>query len=135
MSRILIHQPDPAQDDSLSLLEARGDEVIWCRDREALVVALTEHRPAVLVYVFADVERDLALLARLRGIAPTLPIILLGGPLDLASRRSIQELKPTYYGVLPLELFELRDVVRGVLEHARVAATTAALKPARAESP
>ena len=132
MSRILIHQPNPDQDEPLSLLEAKGHEIILCRTREALVVALTDRKADVLVYVFKDVADDVPLLAHLRRIAPTLPIILLGGPDDLAWRRSIQDLKPTYYGVFPLESFELRDAVRGVLERARLATEASRLRPARA---
>ena len=58
----------------------------------------------------------LGLLTLLRRVAPTLPIILLGGPTDLDCRRGIQELMPTYYGVLQLERFELKDAIRGALQ-------------------
>ena len=112
MSRILIHDPD---DGCHFLLEGGGQEVIACRDRNALVVAMTDRRPDVLVYVINDLNADLGLLGRVRRFAPSLPIILVGGPTDLAARRSIQELKPTYYGVLPLERSELLDAVRGAL--------------------
>ena len=115
MSRILIHEPNPDRDERLCLLAGKGQDIVVCRDRESLVGAMAERRPDVLVYVLKDLADDLGLLALLRRVAPMLPIILLGGPTDLASRRSIQELKPTYYGVFPLETSELTDAVRGAL--------------------
>jgi DNA-binding response OmpR family regulator len=118
MPRILIHEPDPDHDESFALLAGSREEVVVCRSRESLVASLTRGRPDVLVYVLEDLPADLGLLTQLRRVAPTLPIILLGGPTDLASRRAIQELKPTYYGVFPLEGAELGDAVRGVLHRA-----------------
>jgi len=116
MSRILIHDPNASPDECLSLPASTKEEVITCKDHEALVGALGYQRPDVLVYVIKDLADDLQWLTHLRRVAPTLPIILLGGATDLTSRRKFQELKPTYYGVLPLERFELRDAVRGALQ-------------------
>jgi DNA-binding response OmpR family regulator len=115
VSRILIHEPHESHDECLTLLAGKGDQVIVCQDRESLVGALADKRPDILVYVIRDLPEDYPLLRELRRVAPMLPIILLGGPDDLASRRSIQELKPTYYGVFPLEASELSDAVRGAL--------------------
>ena len=115
MSRILIHEPNDDHEEVLSLLGAKGQEVIVCKDRESLVDSLSNRRPDVLVYVLENLAADLGLLTLLRRVAPALPIILLSGPTDLPSRRTIQELKPTYYGVFPLESSELRDAVRGAL--------------------
>lgn len=118
MSRILIHEPDPGHDEFFALLAGKREDVVVCRTREALVAALSGARPDVLVYVLGDLPADLGLLTQLRRVAPLLPIILLGTPTDLASRRAIQELKPTYYGVFPLEGSELGDAVRGALHRA-----------------
>jgi len=116
MSRILIHDPNDRPDECLSLPSSAKEEVITCKDHEALVGALADRRPDVLVYVIKDLAEDLQLLTLLRRVAPSLPLILVAGPTDLDSRRKIQELKPTYYGVLPLERFELIDAVRGALQ-------------------
>jgi DNA-binding response OmpR family regulator len=118
VSRIVIHEPDPQHDESFALLASKSADVVVCRNREALVDALGTGRPDVLVYVLSDPTEDLGLLAQLRRVAPTLPIILLGGPTDLSSRRVFQELKPTYYGVFPLEDSELKDAVQGALHRA-----------------
>ncbi|NOT33010.1 MAG: hypothetical protein HOP12_02450 [Candidatus Eisenbacteria bacterium] len=116
MSRILIFDPNEHDTNRLSLLTDKAQEVVRCRDRHALLKALSAQRPDVLVYVVQSLLDDLVLLSSLRAVAPTLPIIMIGGPTDLESRRSIQELRPTYYGVLPLEPSELRDAVRGALQ-------------------
>lgn len=100
------------------MLSAPRHEVVVRTDRESLVAALAQRRPDVLVYVLGELEKDLGLLRTLRGMAPTLPIIVLDGDSDLAARRSIQELKPTYYGVFPLEASELNDAVEGALHRA-----------------
>lgn len=115
MSRILIHDPRPIHEEWKGLLAGKGRDVVACSSRESLVTALAEGRPDVLIYVLTDVRNDFELLQALRRMAATLPIILLDGPTDLAARRSLQELKPTYYGVSPLESTELSDVVRGAL--------------------
>lgn len=86
-----------------------------CAGREALFDALALRRPDLIVYVMDDLATDLGVLAAVRRLAPALPIILLGGPAGLEARRTVQELRPTYYGVFPLEPAELRDAVRGVI--------------------
>jgi DNA-binding response OmpR family regulator len=115
VSRILIHEPRQDHEEWTTQLAGKGRDVVVCADRESLVRALADRRPDVLVYVLGDRDEDLSLLASLRQVAPMLPIIVLDGPADLTARRSIQELKPTYYGVFPLEASELNDAIRGAL--------------------
>ena len=121
MSRIVIHDPNRDDGEILAMLAGGWQEVITCRDCKALVAALAERPPDVLVYVIENLVEDLRLLATVRRVAPMLPIILLGGSTDLVARRSIQELKPTYYGVFPLDKSELMDAVHGALQRARAA--------------
>lgn len=120
MSRILVHEPREIHDEWPTLLAGKGREIVVSTNHESLVAALTERRPDVLVYVLVDLVNDLSLLSMLRRVAPMLPMILLDGPTDLAARRCIQELKPTYYGVFPLETSELNDAVRGALNRGAV---------------
>lgn len=115
MSRILIHEPRPTSDECRSLLAGEGHEVIVCRDRESLFDAMAEERPDVLVYVLGNLELDVGVLTVVRRAATQLPLILLGGPSDLATRRSVQDLKPIYNAMFPLEPSELSDAVRGAL--------------------
>ena len=115
MSRILIYEPRRRRNECARLLAGEAHDVVVCADREALVDALAARRPDLIVYVMDELTLDLEVLSVVRRAASTLPIILLGGVADLEARRSVQELKPTYYGVFPLEPEELRDVVRGTL--------------------
>jgi hypothetical protein len=121
MSRILVYEPRPDDDDSRSLLAGQSHEVVVCRDRESLFASVAQRRPDLLIYILDDLVIDLGVLSYLRRAAPTLPFILLGGPTGLDARRSVQELKPTYYGVFPLDPSELSDAVRGALGAGRSA--------------
>jgi len=116
VSRVLVHEARRTSDD-FSGLAGEGHEVVVCTGREALFDQLTERRPDVLVYVLGDLTVDLAVLSLLRRVAAKLPIILLGGPAGIEARRSVQELKPVYYGVFPLEPAELSEAVSGALGH------------------
>jgi len=81
--------------------------------------ALTLHRPDLIIYVLGDLSLDLGVLWVVRHMSATLPIILLGGPTGIEARRSVQELRPVYFGVFPLEPAELSEAVRGALSHER----------------
>jgi len=112
----LIYEPRP--DGEGPILQAgAGHDVVVCHTREALLDALAVRRPDLLVYVLEDQIADIAVLSLVRRMSADLPIILLSAPAGLEARRSVQELKPTYYGVFPLEPTELRDAVRGALDH------------------
>ena len=117
MSRILIHEPRSGTHDWPRLLAPEGHDVVVCTGREALFDALTLRRPDLIIYVLADLALDLGVLWVVRRMAASLPIIMLGGASGLEARRAVQELKPTYYGVFPLEPAELGDAVRGALSH------------------
>lgn len=98
-------------------LADEGHDTVVCAGREALLDALAARRPDVIIYALGDLALDIGVLWVVRRIAPTLPIILLGGPAGLEARRSVQELKPAYFGMFPLEPAELSDAVRSVLRH------------------
>lgn len=117
MSRILIYEPRQSCDECQKFLSNQGHEVVLCAEREALIDSLAERKADVLVYVLNELNVDLAVLSLLRRVSPTLPLIVLGGPAGLEARRSVQELRPTYYGLFPLDPSELSDAVRGALDH------------------
>lgn len=117
MSRILICESRRRRPDWWGSLDDEGYDTTVCAGREALFDALAAKRPDVIIYALGDLTLDLGVLWVVRRIAPTLPIILLGGPAGLEVRRSVQELKPAYFGMFPLEPAELSDAVRSVLRH------------------
>jgi DNA-binding response OmpR family regulator len=117
MSHILIYEPRRGRQEWCRTLAEEGHDVVIRAGRESLFDALAARRPDVIIYVLGDLPLDLGVLWVVRRIAPTLPIILLGGPAGLEARRSVQEVKPAYYGLFPLEPAELSDAVRSVLRH------------------
>lgn len=117
MSRILIHETHHGSEDWEGLLAAGGHEIVTCAGRAALFDALSLRRPDLIIYVLGDLALDLGVLWVVRRMAPTLPIILLGGPTGLEARRSVQELRPVYFGVFPLDPAELSQAVLGALSH------------------
>jgi len=119
MSRILIYEPCRTRQEWCRRLAEEGHDTVVCAGREALFDALAARRPDVIVYVLSDLSLDLGVLCVVRRIASTLPIILLGGPVGLETRRRVQELQPAYHGMFPLEPAELGEAVRGVLRHER----------------
>jgi len=116
MPHILICESRRSRQDWRSLAE-EGHDTVVCAGRETLFDALAARRPDVIIYVLSDLGLDLGVLWMVRRIAPALPIILLGGPAGLEARRSVQELRPAYFGMFPLEPAELSDAVRCVLRH------------------
>lgn len=117
MPVILIHGPHRRCRECTELLAGEGHDVVVCSDRETLLDAVAMRRLDVLVYVLSHLASDVGLLSMLRRVGPRLPIILLGVPAGLTARRRFQEMRPTYYGVFPLEPSELRDAVRGALSN------------------
>jgi DNA-binding response OmpR family regulator len=117
VSRILIYEPRRSRQEWCRPLAVDGHDLVVCSGREALFDGLAARRPDVMIYVLGDLPLDLGVLWVVRRIAAKLPIILLGGQTGLDARRSVQELKPAYYGMFPLEPAELSDAVRGVLRH------------------
>ncbi len=97
------------------MVSNEGYEVSVCSGPLQLLEAFATTRPDVVIYVLGDLDSDLSILSVIREASPRTPLIVLSGPFELSVRRSVQNLKPTYYGVLPLEPGELRDVVRSVL--------------------
>jgi len=119
LSRILIHEPRSGTHDWPRLLAPESHDVVVCTGREALFDALALRRPDLIIYVLGDLALDLGVLWVVRRMAASLPIILLGGCSGLEARRAVQELKPMYFGVFPLEPAELGEAVRGALGHRR----------------
>lgn len=117
MPHILICESRRTRPEWYRNLAEEGHDTVVCAGREALFDALAARRPDLLVYVLSDLALDLGVLWVVRRMAPTLPIILLGGPAGLEARRTVQELKPAYFGMFPLDPAELGDAVRSVLRH------------------
>jgi len=115
VSRILVHESQAACAAGRAILEGEGHAVVVTEDREAVLSAMTGRRPDVVVFVVEDFTIDLRVLGLVRRIAPALPLIVLSAPAEIHDRRRVQDLRPVYYGVLPVEANELVDAVHGAL--------------------
>jgi DNA-binding NtrC family response regulator len=101
-------------------LAGLGYELVDCHDGEALLEAVVDRTPDVVVFAMrADHVSDMAVLQLLRRILPDGPLILLVRDGSLATRRTVQSLRPMYYAVAPVEGGELREAVRAAIVHRR----------------
>jgi len=116
MSHVLILDPHETLAGQ-ALLDDPELDVEVCRDRAGLFDSLCIRRPDVVVYVLTDLPSDLAILSLLRRVSASLPIVLVGDPSSLEARRSIQDVRPIYFGVLPLDPCELVNAVRSGLRY------------------
>jgi len=119
VSRILIYDPRDQREQCALELANDGLHLVVCQERRALLESFSERRPDAIVYVLREWAADRCVLSVLRRVAPNLPMILLGEPAGIGARRAVQELRPTYYAVFPLEPLELCDAIRGALDRRR----------------
>jgi hypothetical protein len=119
MSRILVFDPRDEREQCARELAHDGLDLVVCQEREALLESFSERRPDAIVYVLGEWGADRCVLSMLRRVAPNLPMILVGGPAGIDARRAVQELRPTYYAVFPLEPLELCNAIRGALDRRR----------------
>ncbi len=118
LPRIIVYECCPSGDDHVqSLLEGQGYDLVPCHDGEALLEAAVERRADVVVFELkSECQTDLGLLQLLRRVAPVVPLILVASNGSLETQRLVQELRPMYYAVIPVESAELRDAVRSAIE-------------------
>ena len=121
MPRVIVYECCSEADDHVrSLLDGEGYELVPCRDGEALLEAAVErHADAVVFELKPECQGDLGLLHLLRRVAPAVPLILVASDGSLETQRLVQELRPMYYAVIPVESEELRGAVRSAVERGR----------------
>jgi len=118
LPRVIVYECCPGVEDHVqSLLVDQGYEVVACHNGEALLEAAVERRADVVVFELKpECQTDLGLLQLLRRVAPVVPLILVASDGSLETQRLVQELRPMYYAVIPVESAELRDAVQSALE-------------------
>ena len=117
-ARVLVAGRSAAVDrDAWTQFEARGIDVVTCATSHALLEEVLQHAPAVLVFALrADPGEDLGVMHLVRRVVADLPIVLLAAEESLDTRKVVQQLRPVYYGVCPIETAELRDAVSAALQ-------------------
>lgn len=116
VSRVLLYEPEVEEPSLRALLDTEGLEVVPCTDGERLIEDLMAHRPEVIVCVIhGGREHELAFLHLLRRVAPLIPLILVVSDGSLQFQRQIQEARPIFYALTPVDPLELRSAVRAAL--------------------
>ncbi|HVP39123.1 MAG TPA: hypothetical protein VMS93_08075 [Candidatus Saccharimonadales bacterium] len=118
MARVIVCEtPELGEAPVLSALKAEGFEPLACADGKALLEEVVQRRPDVVVYgLRAECEQDLGVLHLFRRIAPDVPLVLVASDESLSTQKLVQELRPIYYAVRPVEAAELREAVDSALE-------------------
>ena len=115
--RVLISEPRGLGSPPLAeLLDPGVYEVVWCNEEEDVLEQLVQRRPSALVFALdASHPSEIALLHLLRRIAPALPMILVAATPSLETQKMIQELRPTYYVVRPVDRAEIHEAIAAAI--------------------
>jgi len=118
-SRVVVHESGPGS--LRPMLETEGFDLVSCPGGETLLEEVVRHRPDVVVYAMGpDRAGDMGVLRLLRRAAPEVPLVMLAAEGSLAAERQIRDLRPIYYGVMPVDAAELVAAVRaGVVRNSR----------------
>jgi len=119
---VIVSEPRGLDEPPLaSQLNPEAYDVVWCNEEADVLDQLIQRRPHVLVFALAaQCQRDLALLFLLRRVAPAVPLILVAATASLETQKMIQDLRPTYYVVRPVDRTELHEAIAAAIaQHAR----------------
>jgi len=97
-------------------LREEGYEVVACPDRETALTHAFDDPPDVILYALAPRSPvDRGVLQLLRRAMPRTPLVLIAVENSLEMQRVIQEFRPVYYAVAPLDRAELVDAVTAAI--------------------
>jgi DNA-binding response OmpR family regulator len=119
---IIVSEPRGLDETPLaSQLQLEGYDVVWCNEEEDVLDRVIQRPPHALVFALStQCQSDLALLFLLRRVAPALPLILVAATASLETQKLIQDLRPTYYVVRPVDQTELHEAIAAAIaQHAR----------------
>ena len=93
-------------------LREEGYEVVACPDRDTMLAHAFNDPPDVILYMLTPrcpIDRGVLQLLR-RGL-PRTPLVIVASEGSLETQRLLQEFRPVYYAVAPLERAELVEAV------------------------
>jgi len=97
-------------------LREAGYEVVACPDRETTLAQAINDPPDVILYwITPRCPVDRGMLVTLRRNLPRTPLVIVASEGSLETQRLIQEFRPVYYAVAPVERAELLDAVRAAM--------------------
>jgi DNA-binding response OmpR family regulator len=97
-------------------LRDEGYEVVACPDREAALSRAVHDPPDVII--FSLIPRspiDRAVLQALRRSLPRTPLVIVASEGSLETQRLVQEFRPIYYAVAPMDRAELVGAVKAAM--------------------
>lgn len=91
-------------------------EIVTCATPEVLLELILQRPPDVLLYQLGSgCEIDTGVLRLVRRWFPRLPLIVISEDASLEMRRLVQEFRPMYSMIQPMEPRELRELVEVAL--------------------
>jgi len=97
-------------------LREAGYEVVACPDREATLARAFDDPPDVILYSLTPrCPVDRGVLEILRRSLPRTPLVILASEGCLETQRLLQEFRPVYYMVAPIERSELLEAVAAAM--------------------
>jgi DNA-binding NtrC family response regulator len=119
--RVAVLIGDPSSE-VLSALRNDAWTLVPCEDGQALLETVVERLPSAIVVEFTPTAGSLAILNLIRRAAPRVPLILVAGGGNLDLQRALQDMRPYYYDVAPLDPTELREAVQSAVSPPRARA-------------
>ena len=97
-------------------LREEGYEVVACPDRETVLTHAFDNPPDVILYTLAPRSPvDRGVLQLLRRALPRTPLVIIATEGSLETQRLMQEFRPVYYAVAPIERAELVEAVTAAI--------------------
>ena len=97
-------------------LREEGYEVVACPDRDTTLSHAINDPPDVIVYSITPRRPlDRGVLELLRRSLPRTPLVIVASEGSLETRRLIQEYRPVYYIVAPVDRAELVEAVKAAM--------------------
>lgn len=97
-------------------LREEGYEVVACPDRDASLSHAINDPPDLIIYsITPRCPIDRGVLQILRRSLPRTPLVILASEGSLETQRLVQEFRPVYYAVAPVERAELVGAVKAAM--------------------
>lgn len=97
-------------------LREEGYEVVACPDRDTTLAHAINDPPDVILYsITPRCPLDRGVLQLLRRSLPRTPLVIVASEGSLETQRLIQEYRPVYYAVAPVDRVELVEAVKAAM--------------------
>jgi DNA-binding response OmpR family regulator len=97
-------------------LREEGYEVVACPDRDTTLSCAINDPPDVILYsITPHCPIDRGVLQTLRRSLPRTPLVIVASEGSLETQKLIQEFRPVYYAVAPVERAELVEAVKAAM--------------------